>query len=70
MSEEDLKGKPWKVVGKFKTFKEADAERKTFLNEENLQVKINKLSDLNDQPFVVKTRSTIVAPPKNKKGKK
>ena len=47
MSEENLKGKPWKVVGKFKTFKEADAERKTFLNEENLQVKVKKLSDLN-----------------------
>ena len=70
MSEENLKGKPWKVVGKFKTFKEADNERKAFLNEENLQVKINKLSDLNDQPFVVKTRSTVVSPPKNKKGKK
>ncbi len=70
MSEEDLKGKPWKVVGKLKTFKEADNERKTFLDEENLQVKINKLSDLNDQPFVVKTRSTVVSPSKNKKGKK
>ena len=31
MSEEDLKGKPWKVVGKFKTFKEADTKRKIFL---------------------------------------
>ena len=24
MSEEDLKGKPWKVVGKFKTFKDLE----------------------------------------------
>ena len=70
MSEEDLKGKPWKVVGKFKTFKEADTKRKTFLNEENLQVKVKKLSDLNEQPFIVKTRSTVVAPTKKKKGKK
>lgn len=69
MTKEDLKGKPWKVVGKFKTFKEADTKRKTLLNEENLQVKVKKLSDLNEQSFIVKTRSTIVATPKNKKGK-
>ena len=62
MSEEDLKGKPWKVVGKFKTFKEADAERKTFLNEENLQVKVKKLSDLNEQPFVVKNTKHNCSP--------
>jgi len=70
MSEEDLKGKPWKVVGKFKTFKEADTKRNVFLNEENVQVKVKKLSDINEQPFIVKTRSTVVSPPKKKKGKK
>ena len=52
MSEEQLKGKPWKIVGKFKTFKEADDKRKAFLDEEDLQVKVKELSDLNEQPVL------------------
>ena len=67
---EETVNKIWETFGIFNTFEEADTKRKTFLNEENLQVKVKKLSDLNEQPFVVKTRGTIISPPKKKKGKK
>ena len=48
-------GPPWKTVGRFPTFDEADQKRLELSMEENLQVKV-RWARLRDD-FVVKTRS-------------
>ena len=47
-------GPPWKTVGRFPTFDEADQRRLELVMEENLQVKV-RWTRLRDD-FVVKTR--------------
>ena len=46
--------KPWNNDGFYKTYQEADQRREFLKDEENLQVKVKKLSNR----FVVKTRNT------------
>tara|TARA_R110000851_G_scaffold165347_3_gene310292 strand:+ start:797 stop:1048 length:252 start_codon:yes stop_codon:yes gene_type:complete len=55
-------GRPWKISGRFSTFEEADKRRKKLQKEENLQVKVKKLLE----NYVVKTRSAVVEPRRNK----
>tara|TARA_R110000824_G_scaffold328073_1_gene514912 strand:- start:1059 stop:1316 length:258 start_codon:yes stop_codon:yes gene_type:complete len=62
MEADPLYGRPWKISGRFNTFKEADKKRKKLQKEENLQVKVKKLLE----NYVVKTRSTIVHENRNK----
>jgi len=57
-----LHGRPWKNVARFDTFEKADKARKKHLKEKDLQAKVKKLKDT----YVVKTRSTIVEPKRNK----
>jgi len=47
-------GPPWKTVGRFPTFDEADQRRLELTMEENLQVKVRWMRRRDD--FVVKTR--------------
>jgi hypothetical protein len=49
-----VEGAPWKIVGRFPTFNEADQRRLELTMEENLQVKV-RWARLRDD-FVVKTR--------------
>ena len=62
MEADPLYGRPWKISGRFNTFEEADKKRKKLQKEENLQVKVKKLLE----NYVVKTRSTLVEPTRNK----
>ena len=62
MEADSLYGRPWKISGRFNTFEEADKKRKKLQKEENLQVKVKKLLE----NYVVKTRSTLVEPTRNK----
>jgi|TARA_R110000824_G_scaffold294819_3_gene483211 hypothetical protein len=57
-----LHGRPWKNVGRFDKFEKADKVRKKYLKEKDLQAKVKKLKD----NYVVKTRSTLVEPKRNK----
>ena len=57
-----LHGKPWKNVARFDTFEKADKKRKKYLKEKDFQAKVKKLKD----NYVVKTRSTLVEPKRNK----
>jgi len=57
-----LYGRPWKSVARFDTFEKADKTRKKYLKEKDLQAKVKKLKDV----YVVKTRSTVVDPKRNK----
>ena len=62
-----LFGRPWKIVGRFNTFEEADNKRNQLSSEENLQVKVKRQV----KGFVVKTRSTVVeSRPEEKKPRK
>jgi len=63
MEANPLFGRPWNIVGRFNTFEEADKKRKQLQSKENLQVKVKKLKE----NYVVKARSTIVEPKKEKK---
>tara|TARA_R100000700_G_scaffold36070_1_gene45068 strand:- start:59 stop:277 length:219 start_codon:yes stop_codon:yes gene_type:complete len=66
MEANPLHGRPWKISGRFETFEGADKKRKQLSSEKNLQVKVKK--QLNG--YVVKTRSTVVEQPKQKKRRK
>tara|TARA_X000001388_G_scaffold65452_1_gene51945 strand:+ start:188 stop:406 length:219 start_codon:yes stop_codon:yes gene_type:complete len=66
MEANPLHGRPWKISGRFETFEGADKRRKQLSSEKNLQVKVKK--QLNG--YVVKTRSTVVEQPKQKKRRK
>ena len=66
MEANPLFGRPWKIAGRFETFEGADRKRKQLSSEKNLQVKVKK--QLNG--YVVKTRSTVVEQPKQKKRRK
>ena len=57
-----LYGRPWKNVARLDTFEKADKARKKYLKEKDLQAKVKKLKDT----YVVKTRSTVVDPKRNK----
>jgi len=50
-------GPPWKIVGRFPTFNEADQKRLELAMEENLQVKVHWQGSFNNRYFAVKTRS-------------
>jgi predicted double-glycine peptidase len=54
--------KPWHNDGFYKTYREADQRREILKDEEDLQVKVKKLSDR----FVVKTRSVKLVEKKTK----
>jgi len=49
-----IEGPPWKMVGRFETFEEADAKRTQLLDKETLQVKVAWSRRLDK--FAVKTR--------------
>ena len=66
MEANPLFGRPWKIAGRFDTFEGADKKRKQLSSNKNLQVKVKK--QLNG--YVVKTRSTVVEQPKQKKRRK
>ena len=66
MEADPLFGRPWKIAGRFDTFEGADKKRKQLSSNKNLQVKVKK--QLNG--YVVKTRSTVVEQPKQKKRRK
>ena len=66
MEANPLYGRPWKISGRFNTFEEANKKRKKLQQEENLQVKVKKLLE----NYVVKTRSTLVEPHRNKSKRK
>jgi len=63
MEANPLFGRPWDIIGRFNTFEGADIKRKQLQNKQNLQVKVKKLKE----KYVVKVRSTIVEPKKEKK---
>ena len=52
-----VEGPPWKIVGRFPTFNEADQKRLELAMEENLQVKVHWQGSFNNRYFAVKTRS-------------
>jgi hypothetical protein len=56
MEANPLFGRPWKIIGRFNTFEEADNKRNQVKSKKNLQVKVKKLKE----NYVVKTRSTMV----------
>ena len=58
-----LFGRPWKIAGRFDTFEAADKKRNQLSSNKNLQVKVKKQI----KGFVVKTRSTVVDPPKEER---
>jgi hypothetical protein len=60
--ENPLYGRSWKSVARFDTFEKADKARKKQLKEKNLQAKVKKLKNA----YVVKTRSTLIEPKRNK----
>ena len=66
MEANPLHGRPWDIIGRFKTFEGADKKRKKLQNKEDIQVKVKKLKD----NYVVKARSTIVPPKKSNKRNK
>ena len=49
-------GPPWKVVGKFPTFEEADNRRNELLTEESLQAKVHYQGHVNNRFYAVKVR--------------
>ena len=49
-------GPPWKIVGRFPTFDEADQRRLELTIEEDLQVKVHWQGTVNHRYFAVKTR--------------
>ena len=63
MEANPLFGRPWDIIGRFNTFEGADIKRKQLQDKQNLQVKVKKLKE----KYVVKVRSTIVEPKKEKK---
>jgi len=50
-------GLPWKVVGRFPTFEEADSKRNELLAEENLQAKVHHQGHVNNRFYAVKIRT-------------
>ena len=65
-NKDPLYGRKWKNVARYKTFEQADKDRKKRLKEKNLQVKVKKLKE----QYVVKTRSTVVDAARNKSARK
>ena len=63
MEANPLYGRPWRTDGRYETFEGADKRRKQLSSEKNLQVKVKRR--LNG--YIVKTRSTILEPPKPKR---
>ena len=56
-----VEGPPWKIVGRFPTFNEADQKRLELGMEENLQVKVHWQGSFNNRYFAVKTRTDPAA---------
>ena len=56
-----VEGPPWKIVGRFPTFNEADQKRLELGMEENLQVKVHWQGTFNNRYFAVKTRTDPAA---------
>jgi len=50
-------GPPWKIVGRFPTFAEADMRRTKLSEEKDLQVKVRLLGTQAKPYFAVKTRT-------------
>ena len=51
-----VEGPPWKIVGRFPTFKQADTRRVELLEDNELQVKVHWQGTFNSRYFAVKTR--------------
>jgi len=56
-----VEGPPWKIVGRFPTFNEADQKRLELAMEEDLQVKVHWQGSFNNRYFAVKTRTDPAA---------
>ena len=52
-----VEGSPWKIVGRFPTFEQADTKRTELLEDEELQVKVHWQGSFNNRYFAVKTRT-------------
>ena len=51
-----VEGPPWKIVGRFPTFEQADTRRVELLEDNELQVKVHWHGPFNNRYFAVKTR--------------
>jgi len=49
-------GPPWKIIGKFLTFEEADRKREEISAQPDLQIKVHYQGAANKRYFAVKTR--------------
>jgi|TARA_Y100000310_G_scaffold20066_1_gene19576 hypothetical protein len=56
-----VEGPPWKIVGRFPTFNEADQKRLELAMEEDLQVKVHWQGSVSNRYFAVKTRTDPAA---------
>ena len=56
-----VEGPPWKIVGRFPTFNEADQKRLELAMEEDLQVKVHWQGSVSNCYFAVKTRTDPAA---------
>ena len=56
-----VEGPPWKVVGRFPTFEQADTKRIELLEDNELQVKVHWHGPFSSRYFAVKTRSDPAA---------
>ena len=49
-------GPPWKIVGRFPTFEEADNRRNELLTEESIQAKVHYQGQVSNRFYAVKVR--------------
>ena len=57
-------GKPWDVVSTHSTYEEATQRKESLIENKDLQVRVRRRAD---GTFTVKSRSSAVDPPKEKK---
>ena len=66
-----LEGPPWKIVGRFSTFEDADIKRNELIQDPETQVKVHYQGPASNRYFAVKVRTDpSIAPPPTRRKKR
>ena len=67
-----IDGPPWKIVGHYASYTEADKKRNELQSDPSLQVKVHYMGPSSNKFFAVKTRldPAQIVPPRQKKKKR